>query len=148
MSTKFCNRCQRPLPVSAFNKNKRKKDGLQSCCRECSKFNDKRYYENNKDKRQSYNKKRLEELRRFLENLKLSKKCLFCHFASYVTALEFHHLYDKDINISNAVRRGWSKQRILKEVDKCILVCVNCHRKIHHTNLHDSKISAIIKKNS
>lgn len=33
--TKICPRCGRALPLSAFNKNKAAKDGLQTYCREC-----------------------------------------------------------------------------------------------------------------
>lgn len=37
METKVCSHCGRELPVENFNKNKAKKDGLQSVCRECHK---------------------------------------------------------------------------------------------------------------
>lgn len=57
-------------------------------------------------------------------------KCECCGYSKCVEALEFHHLdpSKKDFQIS-----GTSKSfDILKsEVDKCILVCANCHREIH-----------------
>ena len=37
METKYCPKCRKELPTSEFNKHKNRKDGLQSCCRECQK---------------------------------------------------------------------------------------------------------------
>lgn len=46
--------------------------------------------------------------------------------------LDFHHTGDdKDETVANAVRRGWSIERTMAEVAKCMLVCSNCHRKLH-----------------
>ena len=46
-------------------------------------------------------------------------------------ALEFHHLNpeEKDFEISRTLTRSMDSLR--KEVDKCILVCSNCHAEIH-----------------
>ena len=47
-------------------------------------------------------------------------------------ALEFHHLdpSQKDFGISSkGYTRSWDK--VKEELDKCILVCSNCHREIH-----------------
>ena len=46
-------------------------------------------------------------------------------------ALEFHHLNpeEKDFGISRTLTRSMDSLR--KEVDKCILVCSNCHAEIH-----------------
>ena len=35
VQTKKCHKCGRELPLSAFSKNARNKDGLQCYCREC-----------------------------------------------------------------------------------------------------------------
>ena len=52
-----------------------------------------------------------------------------CGYNKCVDALEFHHLSNKDFSISNGNTPSW--ERIKKELDKCILVCANCHREIH-----------------
>lgn len=56
--------------------------------------------------------------------------CKFCGYSKCVEALEFHHLdpLEKDFTISG---KSWSFERLKKEVDKCILVCGNCHTEIH-----------------
>ena len=58
--------------------------------------------------------------------------CEKCGYNKYVGALEFHHLdpTQKDFAIgSKGYTRSWEK--VKKELDKCILVCANCHREIH-----------------
>ena len=47
-------------------------------------------------------------------------------------ALEFHHTDSdgKDFGISaKGYTRSWEEVR--KELDKCILLCANCHREVH-----------------
>jgi len=56
-------------------------------------------------------------------------KCQLCGYSKCIGALEFHHEGGKDKKISLIYNRGW--KRILKEADKTILVCANCHREIH-----------------
>jgi len=46
--------------------------------------------------------------------------------------IDFHHNdEDKEIAIADTMKRGWSKDRIAKEIKKCDPVCANCHRIIH-----------------
>lgn len=59
-------------------------------------------------------------------------KCQLCGYSKYHGALDFHHIdpTQKSFNLSmDQLYRSW--KRITKELDKCILVCANCHREIH-----------------
>lgn len=59
-------------------------------------------------------------------------KCEICGYDKCISALEFHHKnpQEKDFGIgSKGYTRSIEKNK--KEVDKCILVCANCHREIH-----------------
>jgi 5-methylcytosine-specific restriction endonuclease McrA len=62
-------------------------------------------------------------------------ECVRCGYKKYFGALEFHHLNpsEKDFNPSSLKRYKFD-DRIKNELDKCILVCSNCHREIHHEN--------------
>ncbi len=58
-------------------------------------------------------------------------ECVKCGYKKYYGALEFHHTdpSKKDFQISTNLSKAWEKLK--KELDKCILVCSNCHREIH-----------------
>ena len=47
--------------------------------------------------------------------------------------LSFHHLdpSQKDQSVSKLLNDFRSKKRILEEVKKCVVLCENCHRKVH-----------------
>ncbi len=59
-------------------------------------------------------------------------KCVKCGYNTYMGALEFHHLNpeEKDFNPSR-LKKYTFDDKIKNELDKCILVCANCHREIH-----------------
>jgi len=52
---------------------------------------------------------------------------------SHPACLEFHHQEPatKERSVADAVRRGWSRARILDELHKCEVLCANCHAKHH-----------------
>ncbi|HWQ60496.1 MAG TPA: hypothetical protein VN420_05140 [Candidatus Fimivivens sp.] len=58
-------------------------------------------------------------------------KCSRCGYDRCLGALEFHHTDGrKDFSISqDGLTRSWA--RIEKEIEKCVLMCANCHREEH-----------------
>lgn len=47
--------------------------------------------------------------------------------------LEFHHTAsDKEFNVSEGASHGMSKKKILAEIEKCDVLCANCHRILHY----------------
>jgi transcription elongation factor Elf1 len=66
-------------------------------------------------------------------------KCVFCGYDKYVGALDFHHLEDKSFGISaKGYTRSW--EAVKEELNKCILVCANCHRELHAGLLEIPKV--------
>ena len=61
---------------------------------------------------------------------KLGGKCKICNGVFHHAAFDFHHTRDKIEGISSMLLNR-SEKEIFKEVEKCILLCANCHR-IHH----------------
>ena len=71
-------------------------------------------------------------------------KCQICGYDKCISALEFHHINpeEKDFGIGqNGYTRSFEK--VKKELEKCILVCSNCHREIH-AGLHNDFINSLI----
>lgn len=77
-----------------------------------------------------------EKRRRLKEALVKYKggKCEICGYNKCINALEFHHLNpnEKEFGLSNGNIK--SLERLKKEVEKCILVCSNCHHEIHYAD--------------
>ena len=59
-------------------------------------------------------------------------KCEKCGYDKCITALEFHHLDPNEKEFGIGCNGVLSFEKCKKEVDKCILVCANCHREIHY----------------
>lgn len=74
-------------------------------------------------------------MRRIIKKWALEYKgnsCCICGYNKCVEALEFHHIneFNKDFSLSDRdIKLDW--QAIKNELDKCVLVCSNCHREIH-----------------
>lgn len=58
-------------------------------------------------------------------------KCSRCGYDKCFNALEFHHLDPAQKEFHLGARRGLNIEALRKELDKCILVCRNCHTEIH-----------------
>lgn len=67
------------------------------------------------------------------EDFKKSLVCVDCGEDDSIV-LDFHHRNpnEKDWEVSSMVSHAYSKERILREADKCDVVCANCHRRRHH----------------
>lgn len=57
--------------------------------------------------------------------------CISCGYKTYAGALEFHHKDPKEKDFSIGQVKSRSLSSIKPELDKCILLCSNCHREIH-----------------
>lgn len=62
-------------------------------------------------------------------------KCQFCGYNKCVNALEFHHIDESTKKYSpSSVIGSKSLDVVEKELEKCILICANCHRELHYDN--------------
>jgi hypothetical protein len=90
--------------------------------------------------------KRREKLKKILVEYK-GGKCEICNYNKCISALEFHHLESNEKEFGIACK-GYTKSLEVykKEVDKCILVCSNCHREIHekeYNKIYNDNLSDI-----
>lgn len=62
----------------------------------------------------------------------LGGKCIICGYEKCTAALQFHHRNpeEKKFNINNSTcNKAW--KTIKEEIDKCDLLCANCHMELH-----------------
>jgi hypothetical protein len=72
--------------------------------------------------------------------------CQVCGYNVCTEALEFHRLdpTQKDFGISNkGYTRSWEK--VKDELDKCALLCANCHREVHAGVLQLPQVTVVEK---
>ena len=124
-------RCQKDLLL--FPAKKKSKDGRASWCRECFKVNwEKRYYGNHQYYRESHNRSRnqiREQNARMVFEYLMENPCVRCGESDPIV-LEFDHRnrIEKTESISNLIlNASWA--RIKSEIQKCDVLCANCHRR-------------------
>lgn len=108
----ICTKCHCEKNISEFYKNNRG-DGPRYYCKQCD---DALVLEQQKRRK------------RIFVELK-GGKCQKCGYNKCIGALEFHHVNkeEKEFNIN----RNLSLEQMENELQKCILLCANCHREEH-----------------
>lgn len=69
--------------------------------------------------------------------------CVQCGYSTHPAALQFHHIdsTQKDVDWSKLRLRSWN--RIIEELDKCIILCANCHSIVHSKSKYDEVSDAL-----
>jgi len=112
---KFCPRCKENVQIENFY-NRRGKKFSSVYCKQCT--------SNQTLERQRKLKKQCVEYK--------GGKCVCCGYDKYNGALEFHHVDSSKKDFTIAYLKLYTfNDEIKKELDKCVLVCSNCHREIH-----------------
>ncbi len=87
-----------------------------------------RWYYKNREERIERKDRRRNEIRRWLYTYKDQRcECNRCG-EERPPCLDFHHPGEKERDISTMVVDGYSKESIRKEIDRCTVLCANCHR--------------------
>lgn len=79
-------------------------------------------------------KARRYSIRKWVNEQKQERGCKHCGNGDF-RVLEFHHVDGKDFEIATAIKLGYSKKRIEKELKRCICLCANCHRIEHYQEI-------------
>ncbi|MBO4400294.1 MAG: HNH endonuclease [Selenomonadaceae bacterium] len=122
------------LDCSPFGKHNTKTINREYKCRVCgdtdpAHFPKGRYGECRKC-RNRYNKK-ADKTNKLQAVIYLGGKCSCCGYDKYLCALDIHHIDPDDKNENFRRHSGWSWKKLKQELDKCILLCANCHRAFH-----------------
>jgi hypothetical protein len=93
------------------------------------------WYERHKTKRSALIRARKAAMNEYIQSIKNEMCCADCG-QRHPATLHFHHLNSEDklFNIGEAVRKGFGPDKIKKEIEKCIVLCANCHA-IRHYNM-------------
>lgn len=118
----WCSRCLRFLEVDNFYKcnNRNSNFGYRFYCKDCE-------YGNRRTKIHQYTLERNRPLKDKFVKL-AGGKCQRCGYSTSNAALDFHHVYpsQKKYNAVTLIYSG-DIARAWKELDKCCLLCRNCH---------------------
>ena len=132
---RICKKCNTEKDNSEFSDMKRKNKPISkhSYCKSCLQLDT------------------LLRRRKFkLECLKYKGfKCEICGYHKSEAALDFHHKdpSQKDFNISKIRTCSFEKNKtkIVTELDKCILLCSNCHRELHYNQIQNIELTSKVK---
>jgi hypothetical protein len=145
---KLCCWCKQKKKINYFSLNKLHKDGHNDSCRDCTNDYRRKYYIRNKDREKDYAKKWRQGFQDIINEYKLNGRCVKCG-ENHPATLDFHHTTnEKNFEIANAARIvGITKEKLIEEITKCVILCSNCHRK-HHWGLRNRCEQLIARKNS
>lgn len=134
---KVCKHCKLELESSCFSPDKRNKDGLQTKCKSCYKPDKSIFY--HKNKTVCLEKQKQRKRGRKLKAIEYKgNKCYDCQTTYHESVYEFHHLDPNTKDYNPAALKSASWERFKAELDKCVMLCANCHR-IRHWSNYESK---------
>ena len=119
METKICSKCGIEKPIDAFAFRDKKRGTRRAECKQCISERQKKKYHDRKD---------------LLNEYKKEHPCIKCGETRFYT-LDFHHV-DPLTKTGTVARLAVesSGQRMWEEVEKCVVLCANCHREFHYLN--------------
>lgn len=127
MDYKTCTKCKEEKSTSEFSFLKAKQI-YSWWCRSCSSSARLKAYHQNPKRQRDYENAKRKETRDYIKSQKFP--CIVCHEAE-PAVIDFHHLEPdgKDFDLGNGHK--YSLERVKAEIEKCVTLCANCHRKVH-----------------
>lgn len=93
------------------------------------------WYQRNKQKRldRMYTRKLEHKIKAYAY---LGNCCSLCGYDRCYAAIDFHHIDRATKEYEVSYLWGFSWEKIKSEIDKCILLCANCHREVENGCIH------------
>lgn len=148
---KTCAKCGLLKSISEFYQRKKHRAGeYYERCKACFKERGRKYYQDNHTRQLLLALRRKEryrtERKMFIENFKRNKPCLDCGNQYPVYVMDFDHREgsSKVASISwMSMHSTANLEKIKLEIEKCDLVCANCHRIRTHDRIQRQKLAAV-----
>jgi hypothetical protein len=134
MEERVCTKCGGdPQPIENFPWKNRLLGKRHAVCKTCTAERSKRLYSDDKqaqiDRVRVNNQRYRQTAREYVLEYLSSHPCSQCG-ESDPRVLEFHHLGNKDSEVSRLIGRGASLEALIAEIEKCVVLCANCHRRL------------------
>lgn len=127
MQTKICTKCGRELPLDQFNWRNKAAGTRRADCKECH---------------NGYVKQQYQKRKQIVQELKSNCSCAKCgDTRGYV--LDYHHIDPnvKDATVARLTSNSTKIETALAEIEKCIVLCANCHREFHYLQQQNSDLT-------
>lgn len=126
---KFCTACFRKRPISEFPYRSDKPDKRVSNCKDCRLKSGRKHYANNKEAIAKRHRAYKWKVITAVQELKEETPCADCktYYPYYVMDFDHREGETKSFLVSKMVGNG-GLERIQEEINKCDIVCSNCHR--------------------
>lgn len=131
---KKCTKCEIEKIEEEFGIQSSSSDRRNSWCKSCVRERSKQWYKKNFETSKKKSSKRAQDRRNWIVEIKQQLECIKCG-ENHISCLDFHHVdpTKKEFGIANAINKlNIEKKEILKEIEKCIVLCSNCHKKFHY----------------
>jgi hypothetical protein len=124
---KICTKCGGKKDTEQFQLVNKTTGRRRADCLECHNAVKREHYRNNPERyRQSVKDKRIKN-REYVKSILLKTKCMDCSNDDW-RVLEFDHVRGTKVtNVSTMIDQMYSLKKIQDEIEKCDIVCRNCH---------------------
>jgi hypothetical protein len=129
---RLCNGCGRILLASDFHKG-------QARCKECRSAYIKKRGDLHRQQTRCARDKRRAAAREYVLELLRTGVCVDCGLSD-AAVLEFDHVGPKRTEVGKLVREAYRLDHIKAEIEKCELVCANCHRRRTATRVRSWRV--------
>lgn len=130
---KICTTCNIQLPSENFHKRTKSSDGLQSSCKSCRKIIDADSYVKSESRQKSIKDRRSRVRAENVELMRRYKRLCGCSVCGEKepVVLDLHHTDPEEKQADPSRLVSASKETLKNEIRKCVVLCSNCHRKVH-----------------
>lgn len=133
VTSKICSICKIDKSITEYAIKEKNRGLRTSECKACHRIIRGLYYKKNTIKERKRTKEYKAEV---ILKVRLYKQDLMCSVCSesHISCLHFHHTdpLEKEYNIAQMASKGKSFKSIKSEIDKCTVLCANCHCKLHY----------------